>query len=78
MTQNHIMVPPVLPPALRKICAAGRPVGDARIPSKSFIQKQNVIVSIQPTIPETKMAVLIASGPKLAASCVSSDILALN
>jgi hypothetical protein len=27
MTKNHITVPPVFPAALRKICAAGRPVG---------------------------------------------------
>ena len=33
ITQNHITVAPVLPPALRKICAAGRPVGEETIPS---------------------------------------------
>lgn len=27
MTKNHMTVPPVLPPALKKICATGRPVG---------------------------------------------------
>ena len=27
MTKNHMMVPPVLPPALKKIWATGRPVG---------------------------------------------------
>jgi hypothetical protein len=32
ITKNHITVPPVLPPALRNICAAGIPVGLA-IPS---------------------------------------------
>jgi len=29
MTKNHMIVPPVLPPALKKICATGRPVGVA-------------------------------------------------
>lgn len=33
MTKNHIIVPPVLPPALRKIWAAGRPVGEATMAS---------------------------------------------
>ena len=70
-----MMVPPVRPPALRKIWAAGRPVGDARMLSKSLRQKQKVIVSIQPTIPETTMASRIARGPRIAASWVSSDIL---
>jgi hypothetical protein len=27
MTKNHMTVPPVLPPALKKICATGSPVG---------------------------------------------------
>jgi hypothetical protein len=33
ITKNHMMVPPVLPPALKKICATGRPVGVAMIAS---------------------------------------------
>ena len=75
MTKNHITVPPVLPPAFRNICATGRPVGVDMTPSKSFIQKQNVMVNIHPTIPETRTAILIATGPLIAASCVSSDML---
>ncbi len=27
MTKHHIAVPPLTPPAFKKICAAGRPVG---------------------------------------------------
>jgi hypothetical protein len=75
MTKNHIIVPPVLPPALKKICATGRPDGVPIIPSTSDMQKQNVTVSIQPTTPDTRIAVLIATGPLIAASCVSSDML---
>ena len=75
MTKNHMMVPPVLPPAFKKICATGSPVGVAMMPSKSDMQKQNVTVSIQPTTPDTRMAALIATGPRMAASCVSSDML---
>lgn len=45
------------------------------MPSKSVIQKQKVIVSIQPTTPDTRTAILIATGPLIAASCVSSDML---
>jgi len=33
ITKNHMIVPPVLPPAFRKICATGSPVGVAIIPS---------------------------------------------
>ena len=75
MTQNHMIVPPVLPPAFRKICAAGRPVGEARMASKSFMQKQKVMVSIQPMRPETRTAMRMATGPRMAASRVSSDML---
>ena len=75
ITQNHITVPPLRPPAFRNICAAGRPVGVASIPSKSCMQKQNVIVSIQPMRPDTSTARRIATGPRIAASCVSSDML---
>jgi hypothetical protein len=39
------------------------------------MQKQNVIVNIQPKTPETITAVWIATGPLMAASWVSSDIL---
>ena len=75
ITQNHMAVAPFRPPALRKICAAGRPVGEDMIPSKSVIQKQKVTVSIQPMTPETTTASLMATGPRIAASWVSSDIL---
>ena len=50
--KNHITVPPVLPPALRKIWAAGIPVGEPMIASKSVVQKHSVTVSIHPTIPD--------------------------
>lgn len=33
MTKNHIIVPPVLPPALKKIWATGMPVGVVMIAS---------------------------------------------
>ena len=33
ITKNHMIVPPVFPPALRNICATGRPVGVAMMPS---------------------------------------------
>jgi hypothetical protein len=75
MTKNHITVPPAFPPALRKICATGMPVGLAMIPSKSVRQKQKVTVSIHPTTPETRMATRMATGPRIAASWVSSDML---
>ena len=75
MTKNHMTVPPVFPPALKNICATGSPDGDPIIASTSDMQKQNVTVSIQPTIPETKIAVLMATGPRMAASCVSSEML---
>lgn len=39
------------------------------------MQKQNVTVSIQPVMPETKIAARMATGPRMAASCVSSDML---
>ena len=41
------------------------------------MQKQNVIVIIQPTIPETTTASRMATGPRIAASWVSSDILCI-
>lgn len=75
ITKNHITVPPTLPPALRKIWAAGMPVGDAMVASRSPRQKQNVTVNIHPIIPETMTAILIAIGPRTAASWVSSDML---
>ena len=75
ITKNHMMVPPTGPPALRNICAMGIPVGLAMMASKSVRQKQKVTVSIQPTAPETRMAARIATGPRMAASCVSSDML---
>jgi hypothetical protein len=67
ITKNHITVPPVLPPALRNICAAGIPVGLAIMTSKSVVQKQNVTVKTHPTIPEIVTAYLIAIGPLIAA-----------
>lgn len=75
MTKNHMTVPPVLPPAFRKICATGSPVGVAMMSSKSDMQKQKVTVNIHPTTPDTRMAALMATGPRMAASCVSSDML---
>jgi hypothetical protein len=72
MTKNHITVPPVFPPALRNICAAGIPIGLAIIAPKSVVQKQNVTVKIHPTIPEIVTAYRIAIGPLIAALCVSS------
>ena len=68
-------VPPTVPPALRNICAAGRPVGEARMPEKSVMQKQKVTIRSQPTIPETMTARRIAMGPRTAALWVSSDML---
>lgn len=68
ITKNHIIVPPTGPPAFRKTCAIGIPVGDFMIASKSLMQKQNVIVSIHPTRPDTRMAMRMASGPRIAAS----------
>lgn len=59
----HMTVPPVLPPALRNIWAAGSPVGEFRIPSKSVKQKHMVTVSSQPKIPDTNTAVWMAIGP---------------
>lgn len=52
MAKNHITVPPTCPPALRNICAAGSPVGESIIASRSVVQKQNVIVNSQPRIPD--------------------------
>ena len=75
MTKNHIIVPPVVPPAFKKICATGSPVGLFMIALKSVKQKQNVTVSIHPTTPDTSTAARIAVGPRRAASCVSSDML---
>ena len=71
----HIIVPPVFPPALRKICAAGRPVGVFRISLRSVTQKHRQTVNIQPIAPETRTAVWMARGPREAALWVSSDIL---
>jgi len=53
----------VRPPALRKIWAAGNPVGLFIIASRSVVQKQNVTVSIHPMIPDIVTACLIAIGP---------------
>lgn len=74
----HIIVPPLFPPALRKICAAGSPVGLLRMPSKSLRQKHIETVRIQPSAPETRTAVWMAIGPSVAASWVSSDMLGLG
>lgn len=74
ITKNHMTVPPTLPPAFKKIWAAGIPVGDAIVASRSPRQKQNVTVSIHPIAPETTTALLIAIGPRTAASWVSSDM----
>lgn len=74
MTKNHIAVPPDLPPALRKIWAAGMPVGELIMASRSVVQKQSVTVSIHPTNPDIVTAQRIAWGPRMAASCVSSDM----
>lgn len=52
----HMIMPPVLPPALRKIWAAGRPVGVLRMASKSVRQKHRDIVRTQPRAPETTTA----------------------
>lgn len=71
----HITVPPVWPPAFRKICAAGRPVGVCRMASRSVMQKQRQIVRSQPMRPETMTADWMAKGPRAAASWVSSDML---
>jgi hypothetical protein len=67
ITKNHITVPPVLPPAFRKIWAAGNPVGLKIMASRSLIQKQNVTVSIHPIIPEIVTAYRIAIGPRMEA-----------
>lgn len=75
ITKDHMIVPPTLPPAFKKIWAAGIPVGDVMVASRSPRQKQNVTVNIHPTIPDTMTAVLIAIGPRTAASWVSSDML---
>lgn len=71
----HMIVPPVFPPALRKICAAGRPVGLSRMSSRLVMQKHIITVRSQPIAPETKTADWMASGPSEAASWVSSDML---
>lgn len=60
MTKNHIIVPPVLPPALRKIWAAGMPVGELTMASRSVVQKQSVTVIIHPTKPDIVTAHRIA------------------
>ena len=70
-----MIVPPVFPPALRKIWAAGRPVGVCRISSRFVTQKHIETVRIQPIAPDTKTADWMAVGPIEAASCVSSDML---
>lgn len=75
IAKDHIIVPPVLPPASRKICAAGSPVGDLRTASRSVMQKHIVTVNIHPKAPDTTTAVWIATGPLTAASWVSSDML---
>lgn len=75
MANAHITVPPFFPPALRKIWAAGSPVGEFRMPSKSVKQKHMVTVRNQPKTPDTKTAVWMATGPRTAASWVSSDML---
>lgn len=67
-------VPPLFPAAFKKICAAGIPVGELRMASRSVAQKQNVTVSIQPTTPDIVTAHRMAIGPRMAASCVSSDM----
>src|ERR1700704_1339361 len=53
----------------------GMPVGVAMVDSRSPRQKQKVMVSIQPIRPEVTTAVLMATGPRIAASWVSSDML---
>jgi hypothetical protein len=68
MTKNHMMLPPVLPPALKNIWAAGKPVGEFNTASRSVMQKQNVIVNIHPINPDIVTAHLIALGPCMAAS----------
>lgn len=60
MTKNHIAVPPFLPPALRKICAAGMPVGELIMALRSVVQKHSVTVIIQPTNPDIVTAQRIA------------------
>lgn len=75
IAKAHIIVPPVLPPAFKKTCAAGRPVGDCRMASRSVKQKHMETVRIQPSAPETNTAVWMATGPRTAASWASSDIL---
>lgn len=72
ITKNHIIVPPSLPPALRKICAAGIPVGLLIILSRSVVQKQNVTVRIHPSTAEIVTACRMARGPSIAALCISS------
>lgn len=68
MANPHMMVPPVFPPALRNICAAGRPVGVCRMASKSVRQKHMHTVRIQPKAPDTRTAERMARGPRAAAS----------
>ena len=75
IARPHMIVPPVFPPALRKIWAAGRPVGVCRISSRLVTQKHIETVRIQPIAPDTKTADWMAVGPIEAASCVSSDML---
>lgn len=73
----HMAEPPSFPPALRKIWAAGRPVGVLRMPSKSVRQKHIDMVRIQPRMPDTITADWMARGPRAAALWVSSDMLGL-
>jgi len=75
ITKAHMNVPPDFPAALRKICATGMPVGVLMVASRSPRQMQKVMVSSQPRSPEEITAVLMAIGPRMAASWVSSDML---
>lgn len=72
--KENMIVPPTRPPESRKICAAGRPVGEVRTVLRSEMQKHRVTVNIHPTAAEIVTAQRIACGPIIAASCVSSDM----
>ena len=80
MTKNHMIVPPAYQAHQhsKNIYAAGRPVGVCKMESRSFMQKHMVIVRIQLSIPDTRIAVWIAISPPVAASWVSSDMLDSN